>query len=235
MTAFSLCSLANEPLRIAVAANFKAPLNEIIAAFKKHNPAKIDIMPGSTGKLYLQIAHGAPYHLFLAADSARPLRLINEGKALPGSQKVYAVGKLALCGKDIKKFPLREVLMSARKITLSNPRVSPYGVASQEYLEENHHWNIVKDKIILGQDIAQTHQYLERNLVDVGIVALSQLYLSDNTIPYIVIPAHQHKPLHQQMVLLPQAEGHEIAKLFYVFLQSNEAKEIIHRWGYRVR
>lgn len=227
-------SLAQEPLRIAVAANFKAPLEEIVSLYQKKENTPIDIISGSTGKLYLQIINGAPYHIFLAADDERPAKLESEKWIIPHSRATYAVGQLVLTGKIIDtESSIETLLTKAKRLTISNPKVSPYGVASVSFLEKINLWQPLKSKMILGQDIAQTHQYIQRELVDLGIIALSQLLLDEKKPPYRMISGALHQPLQQQMVLLRNAAHRPEAEKFYAFLASDEAKNIIKKWGYQ--
>lgn len=232
--------LADDGVTIAVASNFATTAAELSAAFTKVSAVPVRISPGSTGKLYAQIINGAPFDLFLAADSQRPLLLEQSGYAVSGSRQTYAVGSLVLWSRDerLRGKDCRKVLEDGdyRWLALANPATAPYGAAAREYLEKAGLWKAASRRAVFGENIAQTLQFVATGNATLGFVALSQTkdpHLPAATCAWIV-PAPSLTTLQQQLVLLQRAGSNAGARQFQEFLGSPAAKEIIGRHGYTV-
>ena len=85
----------NKPLRIAVAANFTPVLKVLLKDFSRQTGIKTQVISGASGAMFLQIKYGAPFDMFLSADSRRPKELEQAGYALKGSRKTYAIGQIS--------------------------------------------------------------------------------------------------------------------------------------------
>ncbi len=129
-----------ETIRLAVASNFLKTAQQLTQAFESESQQKVQISSGSSGKLYLQISNGAPFDIFLSADQQKPQALIKSGLAVDHSLKTYAIGKLLLWLKSSKEDCSRlteftELAESnIHKIAMANPKLAPYGFASQQLL-----------------------------------------------------------------------------------------------------
>ena len=171
------CACAAE-VTVAVAANFTATAKQIAAAFAAGGEHTAVLSFGSTGKLYTQIAHGAPYDVFLAADQARPKKAVDEGLALIASRFTYASGKLVLYSSDATLVDDQgEVLRSTRfaRLAIANPATAPYGSAAIEVLQALGVHDGVADRLVRGDNIAQTLQFVMTKNAQLGFVALAQV------------------------------------------------------------
>jgi molybdate transport system substrate-binding protein len=228
-----------DEVRVAVASNFHTTLKELAAEFEQQNGHRVVISFGSTGKLYAQIRHGAPFDLFLAADRRRPELLETEGVAVAGSRFTYAVGRLVLWSVDpsLKGEDCRAILIQGgfSRLAIANPKTAPYGLAARQVLEKMALWPQVQDRLVRGENIAQTLQYVTTGNAQLGIVALSQIGpLSELTACRWDIPEDYYRPIEQQAVLLKTGAASIAARAFLAFLRGERAVTIIRGYGYGV-
>jgi molybdate transport system substrate-binding protein len=226
-------------VNVAVASNFYKPMMQLAKDFEQSTGNKIIISAGSTGTLYAQIKNGAPFELFLAADQRRPKALESEEFAIKGSRFTYAQGKLAFWSKktDYKtEQDLIDAISQVEHIAIANPKNAPYGAATIEVMKKLGIYEKAQPKIVEGNNIGQTHQYVSSSSVACGFVALSQIYQHGKIHEGSawLVPTSYHKPLKQDVVLLKLGEGNEIAQSLLTFLQSEPAKETIRSFGYDI-
>ena len=227
------------PLRIAVSANFKSTLETLVAAYAakpaataetplqpaEHQP--IDIIAGATGTLYAQIVNGAPYEIFLAADSLRPRLLVEAGFASSKSRFIYATGQLVFWApSETKPVSLATLMTTNSAIAIANPALAPYGVAAQSVID---HFKPDHKTLVHGNNINQTFQFVESGNAAAGFVALSQVQGRSAADNWWLIPAAIYPPVHQQAVVLNNASP--AAWQFAEFLRSNTARQIIREAG----
>jgi molybdate transport system substrate-binding protein len=223
----------NRELRIAVASNFKAPAAELVKRFQERTGRLVTITLGSTGKLYAQIDNGAPFDVFLAADEERPRLLEDKLKAAKGTRFTYAVGRLALWSpKENFVDPEGKVLESGAftRLAIANPSLAPYGKAAEEVLRKRGLWEKISDKLVRGENIGQTFQFVSSGNAELGFVALSQVAGKGGS--FWEVPQELYTPIQQQAVLLKEEEG---ARAFLEFLKSDEAQAIMEKYGYSKR
>jgi len=227
-----------EEVRVAVAANFKATLNEIVTNFEQDTGNTILISAGSSGKFYAQIKHGAPFDVFFSADVTRPQLIEEDGLALPGSRFTYAVGRLALWSPDphMLKDDGPTVLSDGRfeHLAIANPKTAPYGTAAQQTLVALELWNHVKDRIVQGENIGQTFHFVFSKNAQLGFVARSQVLdpKINGAGSRWDVPEDFYEPLRQQAVLLTHGQQNEAAKAFLDYIKGQEARTILERFGY---
>ncbi len=227
-------------VRIAVAANFTSTLNEIANQFERESRHTTLISSGSTGKFYAQIKHGAPFDVFLSADASRPQLLEDEGLAVPGSRFTYAVGRLTLWSPDphILKDDGPTVLTNAQfeHLAIANPKTAPYGTAAKHVLEQLGLWHQLKNRMVQGENIGQTFQFVFSHNAQLGFVALAQVLdpKINGAGSRWNVPAHLHEPLAQHAVLLTNGQRNTAAIAFLDFVKSSTARAIIERFGYEL-
>lgn len=222
-----------EEIRIAVAANFTEPAKEIAADWEKKSGHHAILSFGATGLLFTQISQGAPFDIFLSADQVTAQKAGKEGLAIAASQFTYAIGKLALYSKQ-KNIPVTEQTLKEgdfSKLAIANPDSAPYGLAAVEALKAMNIYDKLSSKLVLGQNIAQTFQFVETGNVELGFVALSQIIVTQ-TGSHWIVPEHLYAPLKQDAILLKTAESNEAAKDFLTYLKSPEANKIKEKYGY---
>jgi molybdate transport system substrate-binding protein len=225
-----------EDVHVAVAANFLATLQQVADRFNQQSVHHVIISSGSTGKLYAQIVHGAPYEIFLAADAERPLRLEREGYGVSGSRYTYARGRLALWSRDAQGVDAEgEVLRSAAMahLAMANPRTAPYGLAAQQTLEHLALWRRWQPRIVQGEDIGQVLQFVDSGAAEMGFVAFSQVKRRARG-SYWLVPQAYHAPLEQQALLLRPGAHAGAARAFMQYLRSADVRRLIEDAGYDV-
>ena len=233
----SVSSAKAEEALIAVAANFAAPMQKLVATFEQQTSHKIHLALGSSGKSYAQIVNGAPYHGFFSADQDKPRKLIERGLVLSDHQFTYARGQLALWSLNDSFVQGKETLESfadIKRIALANPKLAPYGFAAQEVLRHLKLEKATRSKWVQGENIAQTFQFVDTASAEVGFVALSQILRNGKLIKgsYWLIPQSYYSPINQDAVLLKTAKDNQAAVAFFEFVQSPDAQALIQEYGY---
>lgn len=227
-----------EEVRVAVAANFLATLNEIAINFERDTGHTAVVSSGSSGKLYAQIKNGAPFDVFLSADATRPKLLEQEGLAVQGSRFAYAVGRLTLwsLGSTLIEGNGKLTLLSddAEHVAIANPKTAPYGAAAKEALQALGLWERVRDRLVRGENIGQTFHFVFSRNAQMGFVALSQVLdpKVNGAGSRWDVPTHLYAPIRQQAVLLRTGQRHEIARAFLDYVKGAKSRDIIERFGY---
>jgi len=216
------------PLRIAVAANFTPVLKILLSDFSKQTGIKTQIISGASGAMFLQIKHGAPFDIFLSADSQRPKQLEHTGFALEDSRKTYALGQLALFSSTMNS--LKGLQTPPERFAIANPKIAPYGKAAKETLEHLGLWQTYENRLIKGINIGQTFMQLRSKSVADGIVAQSQLVL--NGLSGVPIPTSYHQPIEQQLVIIKASKSPVQAQQLAEFLLSPTSQKLIASYGY---
>ena len=236
-----LSTLASAPIqaqevRIAVASNFKNAMSLIVEAYGELSGNKVVVSYGSTGKHYAQLINGAPIDIFYAADDYRPKLLEQKGIAVANTRFTYALGKLILWTSLQGNVGLiQDVLINNdfRYLALANPKLSPYGQAAYQVLSNLGLVNQLKGKVIQGENIAQTFQFVDSRNADLGFVAYSQIVHRDNAnqASYWAVPQELHQPIVQQAIMINDTKA---SNAFFDFTKSEKAREIIHQAGYEL-
>lgn len=222
---------------VAVAANFTAPMNAIAVEFAKETGHQPRLSFGASGKFYAQIRNGAPFEVFLSADDETPARLEQDGATVPGSRFTYAIGALALWSLDPGRVDGGgEVLRAGnwRKLAIANPKLAPYGRAAMETLAGLGLADVVRDKLVTGENIGQAYQFVASGNAELGFVALSQVF-QDGRVgsgSAWIVPASLHRPIRQEAALLLPGTGRPAAAAFLAYLRGERAKAIIAAFGY---
>lgn len=223
-------------VQVAVAANFAIPMKKIANQFQLATGHRAILSSGSTGKLYTQIKNGAPFDVLLSADGATPERLEQEGETVKGSRYVYAIGKLILWSPQphfVDK--MGQTLITGRydHIAIANPKVAPYGLAAQHTMQRLNLWWNLQSKLVQGENIGQTHQFVKTGNAELGFVALSQVQEDGTTSgSFWLVPQRFYTPLEQQAVLLNKGQDNVAAQALLLFLKSSRAQAVIKSYGY---
>lgn len=236
-----LPALAAGKVTIAAAANLVYALEELKTEFKKSDPAtELQLVLGASGSLVAQIQHGAPFDLFLSADLEYPQQLIDRGLAGSPSVITFAVGRLVLWSTrpdvDVSSLPALLKSPHVKRIAVANLVTAPYGKATREALTRINLWEQAQPRLIYGENITQTAQFVETGNADVGFVALS-LVLSPRLTPkgrWLEVDPSLYSPLDQGAVLTKRGAGNPAAARVMAFLRSAEARAVFERFGYRV-
>ena len=243
VTVLFVCSSswAQSALTVAAAANLGPALREISAQFEKQSGIHVALVFGSSGNLTTQIEHGAPYDVFLSANMSYPEQLAKEGLAEPESLRRYAVGKLVLWAKkdshiDLDHLGERSLLApEVRRIAIANPVHAPNGTAAMKYLKAANVYDQLKDKLVMGEDVAQAAQFVISGNAQIGIIPLS-LALAPN-----MVATGRYHPLpktapsvEQGAIVITRSANQSVAEKFLEFMKSPDAVVTLRRYGYEV-
>jgi len=230
-------AMAGEAL-VAVAANYAGAVRAVAAEFARETGHTIQITTGATGKLYAQIAEGAPFAIMLSADAMTPARIEAEGLGVAGSSFTYAVGKLSLWSSDaalIGADPKAAITApSTLFVAIANPDLAPYGVAAREVMQAMGVWDTVQSKIVMGQNIGQTFSLVDTGAAQLGLIATSALQ-GPNLEPRgsrYDLPQDLFNPITQSAILLYPGAENTAAIAFLDYLQGDVATGIIGTFGY---
>ena len=224
-------------VRVAVAANFTAPMQAIAAGFEQATGHKVQLAYGATGMFYAQIKNGAPFDVLLAADDETPAKLEREGAAVAGSRFTYAIGQLALWSAKPGYVDDRGAVLKQgafAHLALANPRLAPYGAAAVETLNKLGLLAALQPRFVQGENIAQTFQFVSTGNAELGFVALSQVYergaLKSGSA--WIVPASLHSPIRQDAVVLVRGRDNPAARALLTYMKEDKARAIIRAYGY---
>jgi molybdate transport system substrate-binding protein len=226
---------------VAAAADLRFALDDVLTPFRSSHPdIQVRVTYGSSGNFFAQLNNRAPFDLFLSADMDYPRRLIDQGLADPDSAFVYAVGHLVVwvprhSALDVGRLGRRALLEpSVRKIAIANPRHAPYGRAAEAALKTAGLYDKVQERLVYGENVAQTAQFVQTGAADVGIIALSLALaptLRDEG-RYREIAVDSYPRLEQGGVILSWAKDREAAEVLRAFVAGDEGKAILRRYGF---
>ncbi len=232
---------AEKVVRVAAAADLKFAFDEIREAFQRQHPEiEVVVTYGSSGNFYSQLSNRAPFDIFLSADLDYPRRLIQQGLALAESEFPYAVGFIVVWVQraspiDVEKLGIQALLdPAARRIAIANPRHAPYGRAAEAAIKKLGVFEKVQDRLVYGENITQTAQFVESGAADIGIISHSLAVapaLRDKG-RYWEVPSDAYPRLEQGGVILSWAEDRAAADAMRSFVLSDDGKLILGRHGF---
>jgi molybdate transport system substrate-binding protein len=224
---------AAEHVTIAVAANFINPMQQLIIEFEKHSHHTVTLVSGSSGRFFAQISHGAPYDLFLSADSKKPQKLIDAKLAIASSLFTYAYGRLVLWSADSGQIINATSLSNSDfdHLAIANAKLAPYGKAAKEVLLNLALENQTRSKWVVGENISQAYQFVASQNAEYGFIAASQWQGQGSG---WLVPEHLHQPIQQDAVILTRAKDNKAVFELVEYLQSPAAAIIIQDHGYQV-
>ena len=228
-------------MRIAAASDLRYALEDVVKAFRqRHSEARIEPAYGSSGMFYAQLVNHAPFDLFLSADVQYPRKLAEQGLTLPGSDFTYADGRIVLwtgnaTGVDVERLGMDALRQPAvRHIAIANPAHAPYGRAAEAALRSLGHYDAVKSKLVMGENISQAFQMAQSGAAEVGIVALS-LAMAPGAAGqghYWEVPRDAYPRIRQGGAVMKWAKNPQTAQAFRTFLLAPEGRAILKRYGF---
>ena len=226
---------AQDKILIAAASDLKFALDSVIFQFAQMSRGKIEVTYGSSGKLSSQIANGAPFDLFFSADVQYPELLKKKGKAASDVYR-YGKGRIVVWSKKIDpgNNEMNSLLdPSIKKIAIANPQHAPYGKRAMESI--GYYKLSIRNKLVYGENIAQTAQFISTGAADIGIIALS-LALSPNMKhengKYYLIPENSHQPLIQGAIITTNGRSKKLAKDFFDYIKGDSARAVLRYFGF---
>lgn len=226
-----------EQATLAVASNFAPAVTALVQDFEASSDHQLVVATGSSGKLYAQIRHGAPFHLFFSADQEKPKALVAAGLASQQKPFTYAIGKLVLwTPKPGQAHTLKQRLLRGdyQHLALANPKLAPYGAAAEQTMQALGIHPNEQSKWVRGENIAQTFQFVMTGNADLGFVALSQISLAGHISrgSAWLVPEALHQAVRQDVVLLDKGQTNLAATDFLEFVRSKRGRGIIEGYGY---
>jgi len=227
------------PVTIAAAADLQFAMEDVLREFRRSHPAAaIRADYGSSGNFYSQIRNQAPFDLFLSADVQYPRRLLSEGLAVPDSLFAYATGRIVIWAPDASPIDIARLGWAAlddpavRHIAIANPEHAPYGRAAVAAMKSAGIYDRVAPKFVLGENIAQTFQFVQSGAADIGIVALSLALAPSVHGKYWEVPPASSPAIQQAGVILSRAKDSRTARDLRDFLVSPPGRAILKRYGF---
>ena len=227
-------------VQVAVAANFTAPARALAEVFARTTGHEARLSFGATGAFYTQIKNGAPFAVLLAADNERPARLEKEGDTVAGSRFTYATGQLVLWSAKPGFVDDQGAVLKGGhfgKIAIANPKNAPYGAAAVEAMEKLGLAATLQPKLVTGESIGQTFNFIATGNAELGFVALAQVLeggkLKSGSM--WVVPAQYHAPIIQDAVILNRAASNPAAKAWMELLKTPQSKALIRSYGYEAQ
>ncbi|MGO9604669.1 MAG: molybdate ABC transporter substrate-binding protein [Candidatus Binataceae bacterium] len=230
-----------EQLTVAAAADLTFAFKDVAAQFEKQTGNSVRVSYGSSGNFFSQIKNGAPYDVFFSADIQFPQKLEAAGLIEPGTMYEYAAGTIVIWVPNASKLDLSQGLAvlldpAIHKIAIANPLHAPYGRAAVAALQHEGIYDKVKDKLVLGEDIAQTAQFVQSGNADAGILALS-LALAPAMKErgrYVKIPSADYPPIIQAVAIIKATRHKELAEQFLKFIEEPATVALMERYGFVV-
>jgi molybdate transport system substrate-binding protein len=226
-------------VNVAAASDLTYAMNEIAANFEKATGCTVRLSLGSSGNFLTQIENGGPFDVFFSADIAYPKKLEADGLATPGSTYLYAIGKIVLWTRKDSRVDVGKGFASLRdpavqKIAIANPAQAPYGRAAEEALRKAGVYDAVKDRLVLGENISQTAEFVESGNADAGIIALSIVLspaMKDKGRAWN-IPENLYTPIQQGAVAVRAAANPQGARQFLDYIKMPATAALLERYGF---
>jgi molybdate transport system substrate-binding protein len=228
-----------QEIRVAAAADLKFAMSELTEKFEKQTRTKVDVTYGSSGNFFSQIQNGAPFDLFFSADIEYPRKLEAVGLAESGTLYEYAVGRIVIwmppeAKVDLSKLRWNALLdASVQKIAIANPEHAPYGRAAVAAMQKAGIYEQLKVKLVYGENISQTAQFVQSGNAQAGIVAMSLAVspgMRDGK--RWEIPAEMHPAIEQGAIVLKNAKNKAAGQAFLEFVKSKAGREILEKYGF---
>lgn len=229
-------------ITVAAAADLNFAFKELVADFEKKTGNTVKLSLGSSGNFFAQLSNGAPFDLFFSADIGYPKKLMEAGLAEPGTLYMYAVGRIVVWVPKGSPIDVGSLGMKAlqhpsvKKVAIANPKHAPYGRAAVAAMEHYRVYDTVKDKLVLGENISQTAQFIQTGGADIGIIALSLAVAPamKETGTYWEVPVDAYPRLEQGAVALKAAKDLKTARAFLDHIKSPEGTAVFKRYGFFV-
>jgi len=231
-------SAEKNPVRVACSANAVEAIRTIAEQFTDQTHIPVQIIPGSSGNLTAQITQGAPFDVFVSANTAYPIEIVSRGLAA-SEVRVYAYGTLVVRHNpryQINRLP-DLVSDTIQKIAIANPKFAPYGIAAHDALLRSQLIPSLDKKLVYGESVTQVNQFVETGAVDVAFTAKSSVVHNDNISPreWFEVDPDLYSPIKQGAVLLSTVTPENSSgQQFFEFLFSDDARETLTGYGYHL-
>lgn len=220
-------------ITVAGASDLTFALKEVAAEFEKETGNKVVLSMGSTGMLAKQIEHGAPFDVFFSANKSYVDGLASKGLVLKDTVEIYARGRIVLAtrkGSGVTLKDIKDLPGGSFRIAIANPDHAPYGMAAMEAMKSAGIWDEVKPRLVYGENIRQTLQYIQAGNAPAGIVALSVASVQE--IDFVMIPDGLHRPIDQAAAVVAASKEERAARDFIKYVNGPKGRPIMERYGF---
>ena len=215
---------------VAAAADTRDAFNEL-AATLAGDGVVVEFVFGSSGLLREQVLNGAPYDVYVSANTAFVDEVIAAGEGVAETREAFAVGRLAVISAPGTLLPTEfGAVADYSRIVIANPAHAPYGVAAREAFAEAGISSRVSNRLVLAENVADAVRIVQAGEADVGVVALSLV----GDAPHLLVPAELHQPIRQSLVITEHGRGNDAARRFVELLSSPFGREVLERHGFTV-
>lgn len=232
---------ASPTVSVAAASDLRYAMDDLVATFEALDPAQsVQVTYGSSGNFFAQISQGAPFDAYFSADIEYPRALEEAGLAAPGSTRLYAEGRIVTWVRnestvDVDALGLAGVLdPAAERVAIANPEHAPYGRAAEAAMEASGLWEEIQPRLVLGENISQTAQFVASGAADIGVIALSLAIAPPlcHQGRYTLVPSDLHPPILQGALVLSDAAHTVAATAFLDFVLGPEGRAVLDRYGF---
>jgi molybdate transport system substrate-binding protein len=226
----------SDELTIAAASDLMKAFGEIGPLFEAQYACKVTFTFGSTGTQTEQIANGAPFDIFAAANESALELLDSKGLILSDSKKHYGLGRIGVVtskDRNVHAATLEDLLNdSIKKIAIANPDHAPYGLAAKQALISAGLWDQLEPKLVYGKNIADAMTFVTTGNADAGIIAIS--LKEDATMNFTLIDPKYHEPLRQAAAVIKTSKNETLARAFIDFITSETGRQILIKYGFAI-
>jgi molybdate transport system substrate-binding protein len=223
-----------EELTVAAASDLQFAFTEIAELFEEETGQSVTLVFGSTGNLTQQIENGAPFDLFAAANIDFIERLNTQGLVLEDTIALYARGRVVLAANrqaGVTVATLEDLLdPSIGNVAIANPEHAPYGLAAKQALEQAGLWDALQPKLVLGENVRQTLQYIQTGDAEAGIIALSVADIPE--ISWVLLDENLHQPLNQALAVITSSSQVAQARAFAAFINGESGRLVMRKYGF---
>jgi molybdate transport system substrate-binding protein len=226
---------SSDEINVAAAANLTDAFAELGKQFTAQTGIRVVYSFGATADLAKQIENGAPFDLYAAADVEHVDELSHKGLLTPGTQSLYARGRLVLWTPQGSRVTLNRIedirRADVERIAIAKPDLAPYGRAAVEALKALNLWTEVEPKVIYGQNVSQARQYAATGNAEAAFIPLSLVKANDGH--SIEVDERLHQPINQALAVIRSSEKQEAARRFASYILSPEGQAVLERYNYR--
>jgi molybdate transport system substrate-binding protein len=232
-------SASAQEITVAAASDLQFAMPELVRGFEQQTKARVKISYGSSGNFFSQIQNGAPFDVYFSADISYPQKLEAAGLTEPGTLRKYATGRLVIWVRNESRLDLSKGLRvlydpSVKKIAIANPAHAPYGRAAVAALQSEKLYDNVASRLVFGENISQTAQFVETGNADAGLIALSLAIAPAMKAKgrYVEVPSSAYPAVEQACVVLKSSRRKDLARQLLEYVTGIEGKKILARFGF---
>jgi molybdate transport system substrate-binding protein len=235
----ALVAASAQEITVAAASDLQFAMPELVQRFEKQTGAHVKVSYGSSGNFFSQIQNQAPFDVFFSADASYPQKLEAAGLTEPGTVRTYATGKIVLWVRNDSTLDLRKGLRAlldprVKRIAIANPNHAPYGRAAVAALQSEGLYDRLKDRLVMGENISQTAQFIQTGNADIGVIALSLAIAPAMKAKgrYVEIPDGTYPAIQQACAVMKSSKEKATARKFVEYVTSAEGQKLLQQFGF---